>query len=123
MNRIKELRAKLGMSQAALASELRFHQNTISQWEIGTNNIDSEKLHLLADYFKVTVDYLLGRTDNPNPADAKSPIYDDEVLEMMEAIHKRPELKILFHTTKKVRKEDILFIDQMASKLSEGYRD
>lgn len=123
MNRIKELRTAANKSQAALAADLSVAQNTISQWENGNRDIDSDKLHILADYFNVTIDYFLGRSNDATPPNAKSPVYDDEALEMMEEMHKRPELKVLFNTTRKVKKEDIEFIDQMVKRMAGEYRD
>lgn len=40
-------------------------QNTISRYETGAREADYETLLAFADYFNVSVDYLLGRTDNP----------------------------------------------------------
>ena len=65
MNRLKELRKAANKSQTMLASELNVAQNTISQWENGTRDIDSDKLYLLTSYFQVSSDYLLGISDMP----------------------------------------------------------
>ena len=40
-------------------------QNTISRYETGAREADYKTLKLFADYFNVSIDYLLGRTDNP----------------------------------------------------------
>ena len=40
-------------------------QNTISQYETGTREAGYTELIAFADYFNVSLDYLLGRTDNP----------------------------------------------------------
>ena len=53
------------MSQVRLAIELNLSQNTISRYETGERQADYETLILLADYFNVSIDYLLERTDNP----------------------------------------------------------
>jgi len=42
------------------------NQNSISRYEIGEREADYETLIAFADYFNVSVDYLLGRTDNPD---------------------------------------------------------
>lgn len=79
MNRIKELRNKFGKSQSALAFDLHIAQNTISQWENENRDIDSAKLHVLADYFDVSVDYLLGRTDILAPLTSQKPAQEGEL--------------------------------------------
>jgi len=73
MNRLKELRISVGKSQAMLAVDLHIAQNTVSQWENESRDIDSDKLNVLADYFNVTTDYLLCRTNNPNPSKLLTP--------------------------------------------------
>ena len=45
--------------------ELGMSQNTISRYETGAREADYKTLLNFAEYFNVTVDYLLGRTDNP----------------------------------------------------------
>ena len=63
--RIKELRKKRQISQLKMAMDLNMTQNTISRYETGDREPGIRELILLADYFQVSVDYLLERTDNP----------------------------------------------------------
>ncbi|MBE7014983.1 MAG: helix-turn-helix transcriptional regulator [Ruminococcaceae bacterium] len=63
--RLKELRIKRKISQLKLAMDLGLNQNSISRYEKGIREADYQTLVLLADYFNVSIDYLLGRTDNP----------------------------------------------------------
>ena len=65
MFRLKELREQRRISQVFLGMELGMSQNTISRYETGAREADYETLLAFADYFNVSVDYLLGRTDNP----------------------------------------------------------
>ena len=64
--RLKELRLKKRLSQTKLAMDLNMNQNSISRYENGEREADYKTLILLADYFEVSIDYLLGRTENPN---------------------------------------------------------
>ena len=64
--RLKELRKKKGISQLRLATELNTTQNTISRYETGEREPGIAELIKIADYFNVSVDYLLGRTNNPD---------------------------------------------------------
>lgn len=61
--RLKELRKKRKISQLKLALDLNMSQNSISRYETGEREADYETLIKLADYFDVSLDYLLGRTD------------------------------------------------------------
>lgn len=65
VERIFELINNNGIKAAQLAKELNFPSGIISQWKIGRNNPSADALAKIADYFNVSVDYLLGRTDNP----------------------------------------------------------
>lgn len=63
--RLKELRESRGISQLKLAVDLSMNQNSISRYENGTREADYATLIRIADYFDVSIDYLLGRTDQP----------------------------------------------------------
>ncbi len=63
--RLKELRKTKKMTQQRLAIELNMNQNTLSRYETGERQADYQTLILIADYFGVSIDYLLERTDNP----------------------------------------------------------
>lgn len=63
--RLKELRKQQNITQLKLAMDLGVNQNTISRYETGEHEADYKTLILIADYFNVSIDYLLERTDNP----------------------------------------------------------
>lgn len=63
--RLKELRQKRKISQLKLAIDLNMNQNSISRYENGAREADYATLIRFADYFDVSVDYLLERTENP----------------------------------------------------------
>ena len=73
MERIKELRLKKNWKQSELAHMLQISQNTLSYWEQGKYQPDIETLKKLAEIFLVSVDYLIGHTDNPAPANIMEP--------------------------------------------------
>lgn len=62
--RLKELREKRGVSQLKMAMDLGMNQNSISRYETGVREADYKTLIAFADYFDVSIDYLLERTDN-----------------------------------------------------------
>lgn len=65
MNRIAELRKKMGWSQSELASYVDVAQNTISQYENELRHIPSRTVLKLSDIFGVSPNYLMGETDSP----------------------------------------------------------
>lgn len=62
---LRKIRKEKGISQLKLALDLNTNQNTISRYETGEREPGINELIKIADYFDVSVDYLLGRTDNP----------------------------------------------------------
>ena len=65
--RVRDLREDHDLSQKALADHLQIHQTTYSDYELGRLNIPVAALHKLADYYGVSIDYLLGRTKIKEP--------------------------------------------------------
>ena len=64
--KIKELSDKKGISINRLEEQLGFSRNTI--YNMKTKKPNAERVAAIADYFNVSTDYLLGRTDNPRIA-------------------------------------------------------
>lgn len=65
-NSLKDLRKSRCLSQRDVARMLNVTQQAIASWENGRTEPSNMALVEIADYFNVSVDYLLGRTDNPN---------------------------------------------------------
>lgn len=63
--RLKTIRKQKKISQLKLALDLHMNQNSISRYENGEREADYATLIKFADYFDVSIDYLLERTDNP----------------------------------------------------------
>lgn len=59
------MRKQKHISQVRLAIDLNMSQNTISRYETEAHQADYKALIAIADYFNISIDYLLGRTDNP----------------------------------------------------------
>ncbi len=62
--RLKKLRKQNKISQVKLALDLNMSQNSVSRYENMERQADYNTLISIADYFGVSLDYLLGRTDN-----------------------------------------------------------
>lgn len=76
-DRICLLLEENNISGAKMAKDLGFSSGLFSQWKSGKQQISQKKLELIADYFGVSVDYLLGRSDSRTPAaDVATPLTD-----------------------------------------------
>ncbi len=64
MNNLKKLRKDKGLTQQELAQKMKTTKLTISNWENEKHTIKADKAQQLADYFKVSVGYLLGYESN-----------------------------------------------------------
>lgn len=63
LKRIRDLREDCDLYQRQLAEYLGVDQSTYSDYESGRINIPIDMLMKLADYYKVNLDYIVGRTD------------------------------------------------------------
>lgn len=72
--RLRELRTQKGLSQPKLAEHIGTVRSTICQYEKGTREPDIATIIKLADFFDVSVDYLLGRDDKPQTALIERPL-------------------------------------------------
>lgn len=66
-NNLRQLREDRDLKQKEIAEYLSLHQTTYSDYELGELNIPVTVLHKLADFYNVSVDYLLGRTNIKTP--------------------------------------------------------
>ena len=78
MNRIRELRTARGLKQVELAKNLSVSQAALSGYETGKYEPDFDTLQKIADYFSVSVDYVIGRSDSSKPSPSSS-VHEDEV--------------------------------------------
>lgn len=63
---LRAIREDRDIKQKQVAEILNVSQNTYSQYETGVISLTAEVLIKLADYYNVSIDYLLDRTDNPD---------------------------------------------------------
>ncbi len=115
--RLKELRKRRGLSQVVLAERLGLSKSTIGAYETGDITPSLDALNLLADFFNVDINYLLGKEDG-------STYYlDPEAAEIANEIYNRKDLRMLFDTTRKISKEDLQFIVRMVEGLKKDADD
>jgi transcriptional regulator with XRE-family HTH domain len=62
-SRIRDLREDADLSQIQISKELNISQRAYSHYETGTRDIPTATLIALADFYDVSIDYILGRTN------------------------------------------------------------
>ena len=71
LKRVYDLREDHDLTQKAIAEYLSIHPNVYRRYEKGVREFPLEIVVKLADYYQVSTDYLLGRTDYPTPPSEK----------------------------------------------------
>lgn len=111
------LRTQKGISQAKLAKDLHVSPGLIGMYENGSRKPSIEQQEALADYFNVTLDYLMGRDSgsvyymNPDTAEIAQAIFDD------------PDLHALFDAAKGSKPEDLKMVADMLKRFRETNPD
>lgn len=87
MNRMRLLREQHNLSQTDLAKILNISRQSYNFYENEKRDPDTTMLIRIADFYNVSLDYLLGRTNDPSPVTKeKTPSYQEEVLRDIEDI-------------------------------------
>ena len=109
---IARRREQLGMTQEDLAEKMGYkHKSSISKIEKGINDISQSKLKQFAEVMHTSVDYLL---DGDNETSE-----EDELLEYLEELRTRPEMKMLFDSSRHMSIDQVKAIVAMI----ERFRD
>ena len=64
-NRLRQLREERNLTQLKVSMDLFLNQNSISRYESGAREASYDLLIRFADYYNVSIDYILFRTNNP----------------------------------------------------------
>lgn len=102
--RIKQLAKNRGVSLKKVATDLGFGENTIYKWK--TQSPKGEYLEKVADYFDVTTDYLLGRTDTPQFTRKDEKDVQKILNEMIEGLSDQNALSYMKNGDEEISPED-----------------
>lgn len=80
--RIKELAKKQGLSLNQLEEKLGYSKNTL--YSLKRQKVSTDRLQEIADFFQVSLDYLLGRTNNPKIADQEKFYFEGQEVDVEE---------------------------------------
>lgn len=107
--RIVELCEKRKVTLKAVETACGLSNGSIGKLRNG-GKMSADRMHLIAEYFNVTVEYLLT---------GREPEYytNSETAKLAQEIFENPELHILLNTTKDAPPEDILFLAEMAKRM------
>lgn len=105
-----QLRDERGVKDSDVARATGISKSTFSDWKNGRSSPKKEKLQKIAEYFGVSVDYLV--------TGEKSTYYlNDDARDLAQFMFDNPRYKVLFDASRKVKAEDIDFVKQMIERM------
>lgn len=105
MNRLKELRIEKGLLQSDIAKIINKGERTVGFYETGERDMNTETLAILSDFFNVSIDYLLGKTNIRNPGKQIDNILNEAMIGMS-----KEEYEALNETQKKQIRDFAIFV-------------
>ena len=113
-NIFKKLCDNNNLKPCKLANKLGIHPSTISGWKLGQYKPKTDKLKKIADYFNVSLEYLLGESETP----AKDGYWlDKETADMAQKIFENKDLRLLFDSAVDSKPEDLKLVHDMLLRL------
>lgn len=103
-----------GVSVRQVALACGIATSTMSEWKSGRSVPKMDKMQRIADYFGVSLDYLLGR-EEPDESYYKDP----DSRKAAEFLFKNPGYKVLFDASSRVRPEDIVTVKKLIDAINE----
>ncbi len=110
-----------GVTTADVCKATGISQSTMSNWKKRQNNLSAKNAQKVADYFGVSVDYLMSGRERPEPQETYH--FDPEAAEITQEVLRRPELRALFKATRGVKSDNVLFAANMLEKFKETNPD
>ncbi len=123
--RLRLLRNEKEENLTTAADNLHVSKNTLSRYERGERKPDSDFINRAADYYNVSTDYLLGRTDiryNPNQKIKEAIENDPELYQFWDELSEREDLQLLFKQTRDLSPEAIKSVVQFMKAIEDEHK-
>ncbi len=121
-NVFKKLRLSRGYTQAELSDALGISRSRIGMYETGAREPDFETLEIIADFFNVDTDYLLGRTTKTTFIPNEKYYLNEETAQAAQEIFENKELRALFSVQRDMEPDDLRALHNMALALKRKER-
>lgn len=108
---LRSLRQQVGLNQTDFARAIGVSRSTIGMYETGKREPDFETLELIADYFNVSLDYLIGNSNTKN----NKPTPEGELQKDVIVLHRNGE-RIEYHLTEEQLQVVKPLLDQLNAK-------
>lgn len=118
--RLSELMQSRGYSNYRLAQLLNMSQSTVAYWLDGKGTPQRSKQKQLSELFGVSIGYLMGDDEKENAPISND---EDELIEILQALRDRPEMKMLFHAGLKAKPDTVRETAKFLEGLAKGESD
>ena len=115
MNRLKELRLLNGWNMKQAAQEMGIPYTSYVSYEKEEREMNSEMLIKFADFYGISIDYLIGLDDTPSHDDE-----NDDLAEILQVLRDREDLRALLHVSKKNTPEQVRRLTKLIESMKEG---
>jgi len=117
-SRLKKLRGEKGLKQIEVAALTGLIRATYANWETGRTEPDLDSVKLLAEFYEVTTDYLLGLTDDPTPPRPKQLNHEEYILSAASVDESTKRMFALYNEDKITLND----LTEISPKIKERYR-
>lgn len=108
-----KIRDMKGYKDSHVATATGIGKSTFSDWKSGRSKPKNDKLQKIADFFEVTIDYLMTGEEKE---DNETYYLNDDAREMAQFMFENPEYKVLFDASRKISKSDIATVKAIMDK-------
>lgn len=108
-----KLLARKGVRPADVAKATGISQSFFTDWKSGRYSPKPDKLEKIANYFDVSVDYLLTGVDSE-----KDYYLNDDARDLAQFLFENPDYKVLFDASRKVKREDLEFVKELIDRFN-----
>jgi len=120
----EKLKLKKGVSDYQVWKATGISRSTLAEWKRGKYNLKQDKLQKLADYFGVSLNYMLTGKDTPKESTEGTTYYfNDETAQKAQELFENPGMRILFDAARNSRPEDLQMAADLLARLKETNPD
>ena len=118
----RQLCQKNNVTAYAVGKATKIAASTLSDWKSGKTTPSSDKLLRIADYFGVSLDYLMTGKDPVTSED--TPYYNDpEVRQIANDIYQNEDLRVLMDASRDISSDDLRMITDLVRKIKKSQED
>lgn len=117
---LKFLRKKHELTQTELAKELKVSRSTIGMYENGERKPDYDTLGMIAEFFNVDMNFLLGSPYSYDEGESSFHYLNDDVAQLAQEIYENNEMRTLFSAARDISKEDMKLVIDMVKRFKGG---